>query len=353
MNRQLLTSAAGRLCLLAGLALTLVLQSHIAQAKTLASDALAAAIENDTLDRVKQDLLMDAHQQQKYDFDESGVEDLGRRLLDRGREDLGVEILQLNQMIHHQSPLAANALGDAYRRQHNDMSARVYYNMALDLDPGNEHAAEALAEMEAPGDPMAAMGDMELDTDAMQAAMQQAGVEMTPEQLQQMQQAMDQMNAYPQDPSAMAAAEGQQAEARQQQRERRASATAMRPAPEYDSPQEGLFCEGFDRGDNDHLRIPDAGVRTRYEGNYGDPKDPLRSWNIETICHDVLFAVPLFADVQPPALESIGEHAFTDYLGDRWTFTIGADGKAESVTYVDSQGKVTTLQRLGDPKNLQ
>ena len=113
-----------------------------------------------------------------------------------------------------------------------------------------------------------------------------------------------------------------------------------------------MFCEGFDRGGNDDKRIPDAALRARYEGNYGNPDDPLRTWNIETICHDALFAVPLFADVSPPLLEPTGENAFRDSLGSKWTFVLGADGKAESVTYVDPQGTITRMKRLGDPKSL-
>lgn len=125
------------------------------------------------------------------------------------------------------------------------------------------------------------------------------------------------------------------------------------PAREYDSEQEAMFCEGLDRGGNEEKRIPDASVRARYEGHYGQPDDTLRTWNVETMCHDALFAVPLWADVSPPLLEPTGEHAFSDYLGYRWTFKMGADGKAESVTYVDSEGTATTLMRLGPPKALQ
>ena len=54
-------------------------------------------------------------------------------------------------------------------------------------------------------------------------------------------------------------------------------------------------------------------MRARYEGHYGQPDDTLRTWNVETMCHDALFAVPLWADVSPPLLEPTGEHAFSDY----------------------------------------
>ena len=93
----------------------------------------------------------------------------GRRLLDQGENKIAIDVLQLNQVIHGQSPRAANALGDAYRDSGEDIPARIYYDMALNLDPENEHAKKATAEQGNAADlAMGAMGDMEVDPEATQ-----------------------------------------------------------------------------------------------------------------------------------------------------------------------------------------
>jgi len=164
-------------------------------AKTLASKAIETALENGTFKQVQQELMMDAYQKQNFEFDEVGVEALGRRLLAQGQADTAIEVLQLNQVLHAESSGAANAVADAYRESGQATVARVYYEQAVDLDPSNQHARQALQEIDNEGeDPMmGAMGNWELDPEAMQESMAQMGMEMSPEQMAQMQEAMEQL----------------------------------------------------------------------------------------------------------------------------------------------------------------
>ncbi len=86
-------------------------------AKTLASEAIATALEEDNFRQIQQELMMDLHQRQKFEFDEAGVEALGRRLLEpRASQDTAIEVLQLNQVLHGRSPRAAVAVADAYQQ---------------------------------------------------------------------------------------------------------------------------------------------------------------------------------------------------------------------------------------------
>jgi len=322
----------------ATLIVAVLLPPTAAHAKTLASKALADAIENGTLDQVKQELFMDVHQKQKFEFDEAGMEELGRKQLDQGKERLGVEILQINQVIHNTSPRAANALGDGYRASGDDISARVYYDMALRMDPGNEHAKQAIEESGESAEELA-MGGMEFDPEAMQAAMAQMGMEMTPEQQQMMQEGMAQLQQL-QETGEMPQASSQP----KQQASRQTSPSDSQPTHESE------FCEVLHRF-NAEKKITDPQVRARVEGEYGEPGDTLRTWNVESTCGEFLIAVPLWADVSPPVLDLKGGSTFEDANGWIWKFEMGGDGKAKSVVQTSSDGETTEMKRLGDPRS--
>jgi tetratricopeptide (TPR) repeat protein len=353
MNQRSPKPRSPKTCLLILFAAAWLLPPSTAfAAKTLASEALATAIESGTLDQVKQELLMDSDQKQKFDFDEKGMEELGRSLVAQGNQEQGIEILQLNQMIHGSSPRAANALGDAYRDSGNDLSARMYYDMALNLDPENEHAKKATARqgdaeelaMEAMAN-AGGMGDWELDPEAMQAAMAQMGQELSPEQMQEMQEAMAQIEAYQQDPESYRAAGQQRAEQPQQpQQSSEASAAA-------ETAYESEFCEVLHRF-NARKQIEDSQARSRVEGHYGAPGDTLRTWNVESACGEFLIAIPLWADVSPPVMGLTGPNTFEDATGGWWEFDIGGDGRATGVIYTAPEGRTTEMKRLGDPKSL-
>ena len=104
-------STLSRISVLSALFVMVLLQPvMLLAAKTLASEAIATAIENGTFRQVRQELMMDLHQKQKYEFDEAGVDALGKKLLAQGESDTAIEVLQLNQMLHSESPGAANAV---------------------------------------------------------------------------------------------------------------------------------------------------------------------------------------------------------------------------------------------------
>ena len=169
-------------------------------AKPLASKALAAAVANGTLDQVTQEVTMDAFQKQQFEIDEAGIEALGRQLVAAGDTGNGVRILQLNQVLHNSSPKAAVALADAYKASGDDIQASIFYDMALRMDPDNEAAQLGRAETgSAEQMAVGAMGGMEgweVDPEAMQELMAQMGQNVSPEQIKEMQEAMELMQQY-------------------------------------------------------------------------------------------------------------------------------------------------------------
>ena len=77
------------LVLLLSLVPALLVPTASLAAKTPASEALAAAVASDSIDAVRQDLMMDFVQKQKYEFDEKGIEALGKGLCDQGKHKQG------------------------------------------------------------------------------------------------------------------------------------------------------------------------------------------------------------------------------------------------------------------------
>ena len=342
MNPRLSIRCVATCCLAVVVAVGCLVQPTPASARTLASAALAAAVANGTLDQVSQEVMMDAFQNQKFEIDETGIEELGRRLVAAGDTDNGVRILQLNQGLHHTSPRAAVALADAYQAAGDDIQASVFYDMALRMDPDNAAAQRGRAETgdaeEMAMGAMAGMSDWEVDPEAMQEFMAQMGEEISPEKIQEMQQAMELLQQYQESGEMPRAAPT----ASQQSRPPAPAATAE---AKYESEQ----CEVLHRF-NAHKRIPDSDARNRVSGQYQEPDHANWTWNVESYCGDFLVAVPLWADVGPPVLEANGANRFEDSNGATWLFEIGGDGKPTSVTRTDADGASTTLKRLGDPK---
>ena len=86
MNRRSSKSPRSPICLLILFATAWLLQpSEALAAKTPASEALATALSNGTFDQVRQEMLMDLPQKQRFDFDEEGMEELGRNLVAQGQ----------------------------------------------------------------------------------------------------------------------------------------------------------------------------------------------------------------------------------------------------------------------------
>jgi hypothetical protein len=336
-----------RIPVLLALFLMLLLQPLTADAaKTLASKAIETALEEGTFKEVQQELMMDLHQKRKFDFDEAGVEALGRRLLTQGQSDTAIEVLQLNQVLHSDSAGAAVAIADAYQESGQSTVAQVYYEKALDLDPGNRDARRGLQESDSDGEGpmMGATSDWDLDPEAMQESMAQMGMEVSPEQMAEMQEAMEQLQQMQ--------AGGGLPQASKASQPASSTSRASQPAAASEPAHESEFCEVLHRFNSDK-KIPDAGVRARYEGEYGSVADAARNktWNVETACREFLVAVPLWADVSPPVLAQKGGTRFEDAMGGSWLFEIDSDGKAKGVTLTAKDGTTSEMKRLGSPRS--
>jgi len=310
-----------------------------ASAKELASEAIMASIEAGTFDQIRQSMLMDMHVSQKFEFDEDGMEAVGRNLLERGRGTTAIEVLQLNQMVHGSSAAAANAQADAFLETDNPAAASMYYQHALEIDARNVHARDALAAMDT-GDGTAAgsgLGDMGIDPEML------AAMGVTPEQMRQLEEGMAQLQQM--QPGGGTAEPPKAARSMSS-----SSSRGTTPLPE--AAHESEFCEVLHRY-NAEKRISNSDLRGRVAGEYGQvgDGDRRRTWNVETTCGDFLVAVPLWADVSPPILSHTGEHSFQDSTGSTWVFRIGADGVATDVTMSSADGTVTEMKRLGNPKS--
>jgi tetratricopeptide (TPR) repeat protein len=313
-----------------------------AQARPVASEALQRALSSGNFDPVYNDLIADVGMRQSYTFDEAGLEKLGRKYVAREEYGVAKKILNLNFMAHGDSWQAANALADAYGASGDTITARAYYQQALGMNPDNEHARQVLAELEAEGDdtPMGLMGDWEFDPEAMQRSMEQMGVQVSPEQMQQMQEAMAQMQQMqetgqmptaPTEPRRQASRENTvgEEEAARMRRADRCSELASRYEP-FGGPA----------------------ALARLTGHYGSAADTqrLKTWNIDFTCEGrALWAVPLWADVNPPQLSPDSATRFLDSLDGLWEFRTDDSGHAESVTYISRDGRTQELLRLGDP----
>jgi len=250
-----------------------------------------------------------------------------------------IEVLQLNQMIHGSSAAAANALADAFLETDNPAAARMYYQHALETEPGNVHARDALAAMDSGAGNVAGtgLGNMGIDPEML------AAMGVTPEQMRQLEEGMAQVQQMQ---TGGGTAEPPKAA-------RSASSSSRRgttPLPE--AAHESEYCEVLHRYNVDK-RISDSGLRGRVAGEFGQASDGdrRRTWNVETACGDFLVAVPLWADVSPPILSHTGGNSFQDSTGSTWDFRIGADGVATEVTMSATDGSVTEMKRLGAPRS--
>ena len=339
MSHQSLKAVVRRICPLIAMIVVATGTPPQASAKELASETIAASIEAGTFDEVRQAMLMDAHSRQKFEFDEDGMEAVGRNLLERGRGTTAIEVLQLNQMIHGSSAAAANALADAFLETDNPAAARMYYQHALETEPGNVHARDALAAMDSGAGNVAGtgLGNMGIDPEML------AAMGVTPEQMRQLEEGMAQVQQMQ---TGGGTAEPPKAA-------RSASSSSRRgttPLPE--AAHESEYCEVLHRYNVDK-RISDSGLRGRVAGEFGQASDGdrRRTWNVETACGDFLVAVPLWADVSPPILSHTGGNSFQDSTGSTWDFRIGADGVATEVTMSATDGSVTEMKRLGAPRS--
>lgn len=81
---------------------------------------------------------------QRYDFSEAEVNLLGYHLLQQGRAAAAVQIFGLNTESYPQSTNAYDSLGEALLATGDTAKAVANYKRSLELDPGNQNAAQLL-----------------------------------------------------------------------------------------------------------------------------------------------------------------------------------------------------------------
>lgn len=81
-------------------------------------------------------------------FDEASFNRLGYRLLAAGKLAEAVAVFELNVRDHPDSFNAHDSLGEGYRKSGRHDRAVLHYRKSLELNPKNENAARALAELE-------------------------------------------------------------------------------------------------------------------------------------------------------------------------------------------------------------
>ncbi|MFB1485208.1 serine hydrolase [Corallococcus sp. RDP092CA] len=85
-----------------------------------------------------------------YDFSDGELNSLGYKLLRMKRAADAVEVFKLNVEMFPRVGNVYDSLGEAYLAVGDKARARVNYRKALELDPKNANAAEALQKLEAP-----------------------------------------------------------------------------------------------------------------------------------------------------------------------------------------------------------
>ena len=81
------------------------------------------------------------------DFGPAGLEELGRRLLDRGDTAGAIAAFRLNSEQHPDSGRVWHALAAAYERAGQTEIAAIYYRKALEVDPDDDDALAKLREL--------------------------------------------------------------------------------------------------------------------------------------------------------------------------------------------------------------
>jgi tetratricopeptide (TPR) repeat protein len=83
----------------------------------------------------------------RYDFSETPMNDLARRLAAAGKNAQAVTILEMNSEIHPNSAAIDVQLGDVYRTMGEREKAIVRYRLALEKQPNNQNARRRLDEL--------------------------------------------------------------------------------------------------------------------------------------------------------------------------------------------------------------
>lgn len=84
-----------------------------------------------------------------YDFEnEYTLNEVGYDLLEQNKVEDAIIIFEFNTKLFPESGNVYDSLGEAYYKKGSNEKARLNYRKSLDLDPGNRHAEEIIAELE-------------------------------------------------------------------------------------------------------------------------------------------------------------------------------------------------------------
>lgn len=84
-----------------------------------------------------------------YDFGQGTLNALGYRLLGEGKTDDAIAVFRLNVEMFPNSGNPFDSLAEAYLKKGDPVRAEAFYQKALELDPGNDNAAEQLGKLRA------------------------------------------------------------------------------------------------------------------------------------------------------------------------------------------------------------
>ncbi|QSQ26350.1 serine hydrolase [Pyxidicoccus parkwayensis] len=115
------------------------------------SDVVMATLEKSSVaEAIARYRTLKATKAGEYDFAESELNNAGYRLLGSGRIAEAVEVFKLNVEMYPNSGNVYDSLGEAYVAQGNKEQALVNYRRAVELDPKNTNAAQAVQQLEKP-----------------------------------------------------------------------------------------------------------------------------------------------------------------------------------------------------------
>ena len=83
-----------------------------------------------------------------FDFGEESLNNFGYKILQAGKTDDAIKILQANADLFPESGNVWDSLAEAYMKSGDKKSARQYYEKSLALDPRNQHAQEMLKQLD-------------------------------------------------------------------------------------------------------------------------------------------------------------------------------------------------------------
>lgn len=116
---------------------------------SVAGALLNIILEKDVNSAIRQYYYLKNNHQDKYDFGENELNNLGYILLETGKITEAIEIFKLNVEVYPESANVYDSLGEAYMKNGDSELAIKNYKKSLELDPGNQNAIKMLKKLKA------------------------------------------------------------------------------------------------------------------------------------------------------------------------------------------------------------